>query len=405
MFAKLIAVAVLGGVSAVVQAEPLLRVGVTHACPTAYTTPGQEAEGFLETILIGVAVDVAANLAGSLISSLGDYLTQDSSLTLNGLYPVKGFYVNTAKGVFPASQAKCVWVAVADKFTAPSRDEYGTEIETEGARRVSPEEGAALIPSLHANIPHAAVELTGLAATPVFYYEGEIELSPDNTAWRLVTKKLFYPKFIEEAGLFHSQTRDFGLTLEYSKPAADKPFAIFSFNQSAMAEGSLNGKAGLAFQSGWMPLPEAAPPSDKNLKLFFPVNLKAQFVETRKPNVLSKAVGNALKSNKDKAVSAVKDETLLALSKDARITAKGKSLDEVEVALVAYTTAQSAAKTAYDDYQAAVAAKDATKTANALNAANAAYVRLAQAENNARAKAAAAGIPFTEAGHPGPLPK
>ncbi|WP_275760563.1 hypothetical protein [Ralstonia pseudosolanacearum] len=383
--------------------SPEFRVGTAKVCPSKFNGSTNKGEA-LPGIVAALAANAAMQLTSSLIDDITTYLDKKPATTLVDVYPVDALLGFDGKDIRFADGTQCVWVAAATSFVAPTINPLGAP---SGKREFSDAELTQWVP-FYAKDKKVFLQMTGLNAVPVFYFEAEVVTAPTNDAWRLVPNMMWYPSFISKSNVFQSQTHDVAFTIQYSEPGKDdQPFATFSVMESDVEEGTLPGKV-VGKRLGWMNTVTAQPPTNvrANAGPYFPVDIKAQLVETRKPNQLADALSKALGAKKTDIATAVSGKVTYALSSQARADAATQATNDLKTANDAYNTAYTAAKDAMDKYLAAVNSGDSTATTLALNNARVAALVLQLATGAAQNAAAAAGSHFDPAPDPtASLPK
>lgn len=377
--------------------DPAFRVGTSKVCPSEYNGSTKAGEA-VPAIIAGLAANAAMQLTSSLIDDITTYLEKKPATTLVDVYPADALLGYDGKDIRFADGTQCIWVAAAASFVAPTISQLGAPT---GKRDFTDGELTQWVPFDTTN-KKVFLQMTGLNAKPVFYFEAQVVTAPTNDAWRLVPKKMWYPSFLAKSNVFQSRTHDVAFTIQYSEPGKDdQPFATFSVTESDVEEGALPGKV-LGQRLGWMKTVAAQPPADVKMNggPYFPVDIKAQLVETRKPNELADALSKALGAKKTDMATALSDKVTYALSPQARADAATKATTDLKTANDVYNTAYTAAKDAMDKYQAAVKSGDSAATTLALNNARVAGLVLQQATEAVRDAAAAAGSHFDPAPDP-----
>ncbi|MHA6895998.1 hypothetical protein ACQUJT_18200 [Ralstonia pseudosolanacearum] len=375
-------------------ASPMMRVGTSSVCPSELN-PAGVAQAEALPIVAALAAGVVANLAGSLIDDINTYLTATPSTTIADVYPIDALltYDTTKRVTTFAEGTQCVWVVVSNELGDPYYDNTGVKVLKD-----TPKLDEAVLKSL---VPFDVqkrqlfVDATGVRKTPVlFYFEAKVKSLDDGSAWRLAPWTVYYPKFFESSNVFQSSQHDFALTIQYSEPGKESsPFATYMLKRDAMEESSLDTASIRQTRLAWMPPPKVAAPSKEGT--FFPTNITASLVETRKPNELAKALSKSATDQKSAVTSLVNDKVTYALSQDTRLASYAKNATAAKTALDAYNKAYADAKTAQAKYEAAKKAGDTSAAKLALNDAQVAYYLLAQAESAARSALGDAQLPFT----------
>lgn len=381
--------------------DPILRVGMSKYCPSKYSgsTTGAEA---LPAVIAALAANAALQLTSSLIDDITTYLEKKPATTLVDVYPADAFLGFDGTQVRFTDGTQCVWVAAAESFSQPSIDPLGLPIKTVQAPTYNQAELDNIVP-FPVSDQGTFTQMTGVSGRVSFYFEAAVATAPTNDAWRLVPQKMYYPSFIAKSNVFQSRTHDVALTIQYSEPGKDdQPFATFSVAETDVEEGSLPAVV-LSKRLGWMKPPSVQTTSlKKDSKPFYPIDVKAQLVETRKPDELADAIAKALGAKKTDLSNAVSDKVTSALSQQVRVDTAAKAATDLKTANDAYNTAYTAAKDAYAKWKTAT---DDTIRTLALNNAHVAYLVLDQATGTAQRAAAAADTSFKAAPDLPPLPK
>jgi hypothetical protein len=235
------------------------------------------------------------------------------------------------------------------------------------------------------------VKQTAARSPLVFYFEGKIVTSTDNSAWRIEPGRLYFPSFLSQPPFWQNSThRDVQLVVEWSQPGKEAtPFSTMKLDFVGVTASDVTlshlGRNPLL----WMAVPSASAP--KKAMDFFPVNLKVQLIETTHPYMLAKYLGNALKAQKEAIAKEATDTLTLAISAQARNTAQLGLLDIADKAYSAYTTAYDAVASAVNDYSKAT---DPAAQSRAKNAYVKAVATLKQRETAGAAAYKDAGLPF-----------
>lgn len=401
-------IAILGCIPLCALAEkPELQVGTASACPSVYARQDGHAESaadLLTTFGAGLATELVTNLA----EALSAYLSNTASFERKAVHRVPALFVastdnKTDFGVH--SQARCIWIALADEFGPRQRDASWVRVTAAGVTTTAESQAwaAERVPFLSEPDKRTNVlEMTG-ARTPLrFYMEGVLLNSMSLGVWTFVPSLVYYPRYVGGSSWLRSEGRDLSLTLQILRPGpvTDAPLASFNLLYSALQEGELSTATLGNVQVGWSPVPSATPPGDKGggSTGFFPVTLTAQLVETSKPNLIASTFSKVLTANKESLAKEAGNLVTSALSADARSQAQQTKIDAAEAAATAYADAYTAAIAAQADYVARRSRPADPATAFALNKARAAYANVKLKMGLASSLAARAQLPFT----PGP---
>jgi hypothetical protein len=372
--------------------DPEIRVGLSAKCPASGASPAQTSEVLPAAIAAALLAGLVQQAVGSTIDKINTYLTTPGVVSLQRTYPGDDFLTTNAKGAEVNPGSGCVWVAVADSFKRPTTGQNDTD--------PSPPDDPKVLANMKALIPFEAahpeviIGRTGATAPLLVYFEGIVEMSHDGTRWRIIPEKWVYPKFLHSSNLFQSSAHDAALTIEWANPGQEtSPFAKLSLVWTAKEEGAITDDVVLSETPGWMPLPTVADLASKKGG-FYPVNVTAQFVETRKPNVVAGWIGGTLTSKKTDLETSAGDKTLLLVSGKAQDSAAVTATTDATTAFTGYQTAYKSAKAALDTYNTAKGTNDPVQINQAKTAALLAYQTLAQAQNTASIKLKASGITF-----------
>ncbi|AQV93197.1 hypothetical protein BJN34_04710 [Cupriavidus necator] len=183
--------------------------------------------------------------------------------------------------------------------------------------------------------------------------------------WRLVPLTAYYPKFLHSSNIFQSSTHDLSLTLEYASPGSG-PFATYHLALPALSEGELTREMVASKGTGWLAMPQATTAPAGGMA-FYPVNVTAQLIETRKPNEVALALGKVAKDKETDLSNQLSAKVLYALSQDTRVDAYTAATTAAKSANEAYNKAYDDAKAAYDLYNTAKQGNDPTTINRTLN--------------------------------------
>ncbi|SDC46984.1 hypothetical protein [Paraburkholderia lycopersici] len=379
--------------------DPVLRVGLSKVCPSDYDGSNATSEA-LPAIAVALLGNAAMQLTSSLIDDITTYLEKKPATTLDDVYPADVFLQTDGKGkITIADSAQCVWVAASASFVPPTIKPLGGRTSGSKALTYSDEDLHRLVP-FDVTDRKVFLSMTGAREPVVFYFEARVAMSSTAEAWRLAPKKMYYPTFIAQSNAFQSRAHDVAFTIQYSNPGQDnQPFATFSITKTDLQEGTLPAQV-VGKNLAWMKVPTDKPPTAAESGGYAPVNVRAQLVETRKPNELADAMAKALGAKKSDIATAVGDKVSYALSAQTRADAAVAATTTLKTANDAYNTAYTSAKDAMSKYDDAQKGNDDSAKALALNNARVASLVLAHATGAARDAAAAAGSQFTPAPDP-----
>jgi hypothetical protein len=241
-------------------------------------------------------------------------------------------------------------------------------------------------------------EATGLRGPALFYLEALIKFngtegSTTSSAFTFEPQYFYYPKFIGQGGWRFESRRDILIRAELSEPGKN-PFGAIEFKWENVEQGSITSDAVRKMILPWSPLPDGLADAIKmaksnDLSPVLPVNVKAMFMETAHPKVLSKYVSESLKSQKDNITSNIQETVTQSLSQQARITARQASLADIEKKYSDYTTAYDVAMSAHEKYAAATSQQE---KARLLVAAKLAYAKVDTTKTLAKSIYGGAGL-------------
>lgn len=387
----LAAAAMLGTASLAEAKDPQIRVGVSSVCPASNSVAGAE----FAPIVAAILVDLAVQASAAMIDALNAYLTTPGTVTLQNSVPVATFLSSSPKGVTFDTSVHCVWVAVATDFQSPKVDSTG-KVLVANRNPLSTDVLTQDVPFADPQYKQQVIDYTGATSPLLLYFEGVIVPSSDNTAWRIVPKAWYYPKFLQSSNVFQSNSHDLAFTVQYSAPGKDSaPFATYTLNQQALDEGQLTLDDVTAKATGWMALPSYNRPQDA-VGGFYPVNVTAQVVESRHPNELATVLGKVAEDQKSAIGTAVGNKVQYAVSEPTRAADKQTNATAAQTANDAYNKAYDAASAAYTAYTAATKAnpQDPGTVTRTLTTARLDYQALNIAQNNAQAAMGASNLPF-----------
>ncbi|CAG2161231.1 hypothetical protein [Cupriavidus numazuensis] len=389
---KVVALSAALGGAGWAHAQPQLRVGLSGECPSAHS--GGVASPRIAPIVAGIAASLAAEAAKSLIDKLNDYLTTEKSVNVQDTYPAEALFISDGQQIVFAPEAQCVWVAVADEFHTPRRDSTGrvqTEVDGTAIKVASPEAVSTLV-QFNAKNKAAVVDFTGADSPLLFYYEAEVRQPQSKTGWRLVPLTAYYPKFLHSSNIFQSRLHDLSLTIQYASPGSG-PFATYHLVLPALSEGELTRQMVASKGTGWLAVPQATTAPTGGVA-FYPVNVTAQLIETRKPNEVAMALGKVAKDKETDLSNQLSAKVLYSLSQDTRTDTYTAAATAAKSANDVYNKAYDDAKAAYDLYSTAKQSGDPGTINRTLNNARVAYKVLDLAKADAERKMAAANLAF-----------
>lgn len=260
--------------SSVTAAE--LRIKMESSCPQ--TLAPSQGEFAVAGLLIPLGVAVAQKVAGAAIDQAASHLKDDTSVTKTGYY--RQSKLVEADNTLSQSVA-CVYGVIG---------EFGGRGEVPSA------------PPLNAFTKNKLREM-GLKGEPLVYFEGFF-LAPEKGSatgvFYFKPRLLYYREHVKSGGLFGSGKRDLGFTIDFVRPNEASAFISTTVLLDALApdgERLIGEEFFASRQTPWLALP------DKDT----PFTVKVTFIETGKPDVLDKALGEALADKKGDIVKAIGD--------------------------------------------------------------------------------------------------
>lgn len=128
--------------------------------------------------------------------------------------------------------------------------------------------------------------------------------------------------------------------------------------------------------------------------LVTPFNVRFLFTESAQPGKLGKIVGGVVKDQKASIVTAIENETKLAVSATERQAARNAAAESANSALTTYLAAYDQNEVAIKARSVAMAGTDQAAIQRTTNAAALTAIRLKNAETLAKAAFESADVPF-----------
>ena len=341
-------------------------------CPVSQET----SESLFGSVALAVASQVAGKLAGSAVDALGNYLSKEQAMPFSDTTRMDGFGASQ-KGRLVAHTAEgCMIVLAARDFKRNLSDDELNRLNP------FPMNSSRSDVSVNTDLN----KRTGLAGPALFYAEFTMRFNSQESqsAFTLVPRTWYYPKFISPDSWRFSPKRDVDFRIEYSEPGESARFAEFVMTWKAVGAGDIPQAAVLEKKLPWAPLPDglatAASKINQDEKVpVLPVNVKIMLLETAQPYTILKYAGEAMKSQGEVVSSAAEEKVKLAFSQQARAAARSAAATDVGKKLTAYSEAYAAAEEAQKKYASASAGAPAARQ-KALVDAKLAYVQLASAQ-------------------------
>ncbi|SIO71979.1 hypothetical protein SAMN05444172_8355 [Burkholderia sp. GAS332] len=386
--------------------DPQIRVGISYICPGTGSPTNQGPE--LGAIVAAVLADVGVQAAGALIDQISAYLSSPPPVSITNTGSLPAFLISNSAGVQFDNEVQCVWVVVADDFQQPTKDAYGKATNAQNPAPAAPtgaseaaanpsgasEAAPGAIPSTNLNYTQIQ-EFSGVKSEILMYFEGQISMSSDKSAWRIDPQAWYYPNFLQKANfLFQKKAHDIALTIQFASPGKESaPFATYSLaalntESSALDLGEVSAKA-----SKWLPLPTYTR-AQGAVGEFFPINITGQLVETRKPNELATVLSKVAVDKKNALTTSLGNRIQLALSPGVQEQNQQQATTAAQTANTSYDTAYTNVKAARDTYNKSKAGADSAATTAAWNSWNASYATYQIAESQADAQMKAGGVAF-----------
>lgn len=369
------------------------RVLVLEKCPVNNSTKQIEEAGALGVALLAKLVGAVAGTAiDGLVSALSDVkkVSAESAERLPGWYSK----VQGSETVTINPNLVCVVTLVAPELSnrnetadaAPSEKLYDeiaktlTEPKSERAHRRM-RSGAATLAKY------------GVVGPPSFYMESIFVKNASGTVFALQPAFVYYPRFLGEKVTFGPDTRDILLQLEFSEPGSTTAFASTKLEFNGLKESKLTDERVSGLRLPWSKSPSAGS-SKVDSGLVTPFNVRFLFTESAQPGKLGKIVGGVVKDQKASIVTAIENETKLAVSATERQAARNAAAESANSALTTYLAAYDQNEVAIKARSVAMAGTDQAAIQRTTNAAALTAIRLKNAETLAKAAFESADVPF-----------
>lgn len=347
-----------------------MRVAFTELCPVT----AAEKESAVGAIAVSIAANLGTRVIGGAIDTLSGYLTEDKASVYSTTSRMEGMFAFEGGKISINKDERCMVISVASKYgSLPDPDDNADQLK--------------IMSDQSPSVNLAIYKAVGLIGKPDFYAEFRLRSNSDAGAKQMVftylPKFIYYPKFVSKATMLKKPERDVLLKIDFLEPGGAGAFGTIEVQWSGVKNGGITAESLRSRKLPWVALPESA----RNIEMpggatripVFPVNVKAQLVETTKPHTLAKYIGEALKSEKETITNATKEAVNLAFSQDARISARNVAITEVEEKYKSYLDLYDLANEAYQKY-AAHAPGDTVGKQKAALAVKIAYQKLANAE-------------------------
>ncbi len=264
-----------------------LRIAVNDDCPQ--TGGPSSGESAMLALAIPLGVAVAQKVAGALIDEATAYLKDDTNITKTGYARVNRLLESPdGKTVGLSRNIGCVYGVVGDF--------EGNSTANTGDLPTSPPLNTKTRKQLKA---------MGLKGEPSVYFEGFFQAPKTGGptgVFYFEPRLVYYREHVKGGGLFGSHKRDIGFTVDFIKPNETSAFVSTTISLEALApnpEKAIEASFFKSRQTPWLALPSA----DKDT----PFTVKVTFIETGKPDILDKAIGEALADKKADIVKAIGD--------------------------------------------------------------------------------------------------
>lgn len=364
------------------------RAFLTPVCPLTGAPPKPEFTG-LETILVGIAADVAGKAVGAGIDALAAQLKDDKSIEVNHQERAGALLRGNNAEIRLNPDAGCV-VALVASFVQPVEDEkvyidnFAHQLHlTDSAHqalanavRKMPNRGKAILRSMDKLYVYAEYALVQTK-------------NVENLAFD--TRKYLVNDFAGE-GFGVARTRDTQLNVELRTPDG-KVLVAMSVAKESLKRSDLPLSSDEIKLGPWQVVDAKARVVPQNTAAeiaFLPGNIKVQYLETGKPGELSKMVGEALATKRQEAVTLAQNQAKVWLSPQEAQKSEITGINQAALIFNEYLTAYDAAATASAVYH----TKNGDTPANRNNL----LAKLAVAdarEKLARAAFREAGLGFT----------
>lgn len=324
------------------QGATEMRVAFTELCPV---TP-DEKEGVLSGIAVSIAANVGAKIVGGAIDVLSSYLTKEEASIFATTSRMDGLFYSEAGKLTLNEFERCMVIAVGSNFSEVSDKKKQAELQ--------------ILPGKTPSTNLAIYNALKLVSEPNFYAEFRLVSNADHGAnpsvFTLVPKFIHYPEFVAEDTLLKKAERDVLLNVEFIEPGQAQAFGSMEMKWTGVKKGDITSAAIRSRKLPWIALPAStgslkSPGGDQTSPLF-PINVKANLIETAKPFTLAKYIGEALKEEKDTITKVAKESIEYSLSQDARLSAKNLAINDIESKYKTYLDAYDTASKSYDLYQA-----------------------------------------------------
>lgn len=354
-----------------------LKVAFTDRCPVS---DGHHESALVAGLAGALVVDIAGKLTASGIDTLAKYLSEDKILSMDGHTRLEGFFRKENDKVYFNPETSCLVLVVSKDFDS---------------KKPLPKHSLLSDKSLTPDLSYKIADITGVRGPIEFYLEAIIQPSKNGSVFSFEPKYWDYPKFIQDGGWRLGSKRDILISVEISEPGNDSPFSTLILNWNNISSGEITNDMVVSEKLPWILIPQNVnEQSGKILKDgdFFPVNVKAKFVETAKPNVIAKKIGEALTAQKDSIVGAVQKSIKESISSEAKNETKKTAMDDLAEQYNKYVSAYNDAKSTYDQISTLIG----VPKQQALGKLRIAYAKFESQKSTTKSMYKEAGLPFQE---------